>query len=370
MKESDNMTVQQMRRKRRKIRREIKYGLVAIFAIIFIVLIFLVVIPLIDQMRLSSMGYSRESAKNIVSQKLTKTVLSRDYSAAFDANMLENVEVGDYLELYFVAEELDETDILLYDRLIALTYEQEEVLKAFGSLTFKEITPLLIFNAVDDIDLYITDVMQNREQEVFTLTNTYTEHYERIQEISDPEMTNVLLNKYYAVSNTYEPELSEMTVQYASSGQRMQIEAYQAFMKMADALKSDGLGGIYVYSGYRSYETQDRIYNNYVKTKGLKWADSYSARPGHSEHQLGLAVDVTATKSPSSPFETTPEYSWLSENAYKYGFILRYPETKEIITGYAYEPWHYRYVGVELAQQVYTSGLTYDEYCMLYDIAK
>ena len=364
------MTVQQIRRKRRKIRREIKYGLVVILAIVFIVLIFLVVIPLIDQMRLSSMGYSRESARNIVSQKLTKTVLSRDYSAAFDANMLDNIEVGEYLELYFVAEEIDEVDILLFDRLQALNYTEEEVLKAFSLLSFKEITPLLVFNMVDDIDLYISDVIQNRDQDVFTLTNTYTEYYENIKVISEPEAINVLLNKYYMVSSTYAPQLTEMTLQYASSGQKLQIEAYQAFMKMVDAMKSDGLGGIYAFSGFRSYETQDRIYNNYVKTRGLKWADSYSARPGHSEHQLGLAVDVTATKSPSSPFETTPEYIWLNEFAYKYGFILRYPENKEIITGYAYEPWHYRYVGEELAQQIFLSNLTYDEYCMLYDLAK
>jgi len=363
------MTAQRFRRKRRRVRREIKYGLVVLLSIALIILVFTVVIPLIDQMRLSSMGYSRESARNIVSQKLTKTALSRDYSSAFDANMNNNIIVGDRLELYYVTTEVNDDAILLYDRLQGLGYKSEDVLKAFAALHFKEITPLLVFNNVTDIDTYITDVINNRGSEVFTLTSSYTVHYQDINQIADPAALDTLVNKYHQMASNYLPEVVDMSLQYASSGQSLREDAYQAFISMVKAMKTDGLSGIYVYSGYRSYETQENIYNRYVTRNGQEWADRYSARPGHSEHQLGLAADVAAVSNASGGFDKTEEFTWLMTNAYKYGWILRYPEDKEVITGYGYEPWHYRYLGIDLATKVYESGLTYDEYCMLYQIS-
>ena len=104
---------------------------------------------------------------------------------------------------------------------------------------------------------------------------------------------------------------------------------------------------------------QKNLYNNYVKRDGAQNADRYSARPGYSEHQTGLAFDINYA---DSRFEGTDQAIWLAENAYKYGFILRYPEGKEHITGYMYEPWHYRYIGVENAAKIFASGLTLEEY--------
>lgn len=116
---------------------------------------------------------------------------------------------------------------------------------------------------------------------------------------------------------------------------------------------------MWVCSGFRSYTVQKNLYNSYVRRDGAENADRYSARPGHSEHQTGLAFDINYA---DDRFKGTPEASWLAENAYKYGFILRYPEGKEPITGYMFEPWHYRYVGVENAAKIYASGLTLEEY--------
>ncbi len=116
-----------------------------------------------------------------------------------------------------------------------------------------------------------------------------------------------------------------------------------------------------IVSGYRSYVTQRNTYNNYVARDGQAVADTYSARPGHSEHQTGLAIDVNSLL---VSFENTPEGQWLKDNCYKYGFILRYPKGKDSITGYMYEPWHFRYVGNSLAEQLYNSGdwITLEEY--------
>ena len=115
-------------------------------------------------------------------------------------------------------------------------------------------------------------------------------------------------------------------------------------------------------------EHQQSLYDRYVARDDIEEADTFSARPGFSEHQTGLTVDMSAVGDGSglSKFEETDEFVWLSQNCQEYGWILRYPSGKEQITGYTYEPWHYRYVGPDLAKKVVASGLTYDEYYLLY----
>lgn len=137
-----------------------------------------------------------------------------------------------------------------------------------------------------------------------------------------------------------------------------ETEATPYLWKMIEAAKADGIT-LWMKSGYRSYYDQQYIYNNYVKRDGQAEADTYSARPGHSEHQTGLAYDLNST---SNDFADTAEAKWIAENCYKYGFILRYPKGKEEITGYIYEPWHVRYLGVEKATEVYESGLCLEEF--------
>ena len=137
-------------------------------------------------------------------------------------------------------------------------------------------------------------------------------------------------------------------------------ETYEHFKEMQTDIEVLGLN-IWIQSGYRSYNFQNGLYNNYVNRDGKDAADTYSARPGHSEHQTGLAFDLNTI---SSDFAYTPEGKWIHNNAYLYGFILRYPEGKENITGYMYEPWHLRYVGKELAAKLYNNGdwITLEEY--------
>ena len=116
-------------------------------------------------------------------------------------------------------------------------------------------------------------------------------------------------------------------------------------------------------TAYRDYNFQSILYNNYVNSDGKTLADTYSARPGYSEHQLGYSFDLTNEDyADFSEFEYTDEYKWLQENAYKYGFILRYPKDKEYITGYVFESWHYRYVGNDISTYIYENDITYEEY--------
>lgn len=135
-------------------------------------------------------------------------------------------------------------------------------------------------------------------------------------------------------------------------------EARAAFDRMAAAAKAEGLN-IYIASGFRSYEHQTRTYSRYVYYDGQANADTYSARPGYSEHQTGLAFDMNSV---DDSFAGTPEALWVNEHCHEYGFIVRYQKGKEDITGYQYEPWHVRYLGVENATKVFESGLTLEEY--------
>ena len=184
--------------------------------------------------------------------------------------------------------------------------------------------------------------------------------YCNVRMIQEPSATGVLVNKYNFLSSVYKPELVPMSTWYATYNAYMHPEAYEWFVKMVDDARSEDLK-LYCVSAYRFYSYQNSLYQRYVWRDGRDLADTYSARPGYSEHQTGLAVDIN-TASSSAHFENTPQYQWLSENSWKYGFILRYPEGKQHITGFIFEPWHYRYVGLETAKAIHESGLTYEEY--------
>ena len=172
----------------------------------------------------------------------------------------------------------------------------------------------------------------------------------------------ILVNKYYALSSGYTPALETLGGPYGSG--QLEPTAAWAFRAMVDAAYQDGIS-LYSVSPFRSYATQNALYNGYVARNGFSAAERFSARPGHSEHQTGLAVDINVAAS-SAHFENTAEYAWLIANCHRFGFILRYPAGKEYITGYLYEPWHYRYVGESVATAVMSSGLTYEEYYAYY----
>lgn len=121
-----------------------------------------------------------------------------------------------------------------------------------------------------------------------------------------------------------------------------------------------------VNSSYRSYKDQEEIYNDF-KTVSLKYADSYAARPGHSEHQTALAIDITSLEhKQAEEFNESEEYAWLKDNCHRFGFILRYPEGKEYLTGYSNESWHFRYVGIDAATTIHNENITFDEYYAYY----
>ena len=138
---------------------------------------------------------------------------------------------------------------------------------------------------------------------------------------------------------------------------------YNQFCKLSSAAAQEGLT-IYLSSGFRSYDYQAQIYNNYCARDGQAAADRFSARPGYSEHQTGMVIDVNW---PGDSFNGTPEAEWMAENAHRFGFVIRFPQDTEEVTGYKYESWHIRYVGKDVAKYIYDNGLVLEEYLGILD---
>ncbi len=191
--------------------------------------------------------------------------------------------------------------------------------------------------------------------------------YENTEETDISKDTLMIVNKHYKIPDNYTPEnliyVDDWEYGYWNL---IRADVYEEFKKMSKAAKKDNVT-LFIASPYRSYNEQKVIYNSYVANDSVKNADTYSARPGFSEHHTGLAMDLIPEFGLDlDTFENSDGFKWMQENGYKYGFILRYPKDKEYITGYIYEPWHYRYVGVDVATTIKNEGLTFEEYYEYY----
>jgi D-alanyl-D-alanine carboxypeptidase len=180
-----------------------------------------------------------------------------------------------------------------------------------------------------------------------------------LHSLDEPSSVWVIVNKKRPLPATYTPEsLTPL------GGASLQADAATALTKLLSGAKKEGIS-LKVISGYRSYASQQSVYSGYVQTDGQANADTYSARPGHSEHQTGLAADLGNASGNCDLeicFGTTPGGVWLAAHAHEYGFIIRYAEDKTPITGYQYEPWHIRYVGSELSAELHKAPQPMEEF--------
>ena len=198
----------------------------------------------------------------------------------------------------------------------------------------------------------------NTEEIVWRVNNNLDkEKYKFDVIVSDCNNLYVIVNKYFKLAEDYcPPDLVEV------DGSLMREAVAEAYVKMRDAAQKEGFS-IRVTSAYRSIEDQRNIYNNWLLKAPAEVVDETCARPGYSEHHTGLAVDVEGSIKGGRNISKTPEAAWVKENCHKYGFILRYlPETVEI-TGYASEPWHLRYVGVQVSTDMRDKNVkSFEEY--------
>ena len=284
-------------------------------------------------------------------------------------------------------------------KLLELKYTEQEVDSFMNKLTddeqkdlisrgYNEFYPCFIHSEYfiySKLDLYMENVI-TKEKDFFKYHGTEGYDYDKLIGIvnshanEEPYSSDrksdiskgyaMIANKHYQLGDYAPEDLVAIPWKYrygdANTKIELREEAYNKYIEMWEAANTDG-HYLLALSGYRSKKEQEKEYNYYKNNKGEKYADSIAARPGWSEHQTGLAIDIYSKENgDASTFDQSASFKWLSENSYKYGFILRYPKGYESITGYHYESWHYRYLGVELAKEVHDSGLTYDEYYAFY----
>lgn len=363
--------------KKRKRKFRLKKIWLYLIPIILVTSIVLLNINTIRNILLSKItGYNKETVEVFIENNIYNEIKEYEYSQTLET--IINTEyynekyLKDYLEITYINNDnfLKNTSLLL-DK----GYSSTDINNIFNKLTNESINILIENNYIKDITNIISinyfhennleRYIKYYESETLDIETLLTyvnigldnEYYTNVTNIEDQENIEILVNKYYKLDSTFVPK----NLQSVSYGRGQLIkEAKIAFDEMCEAAKKENIS-IYGGSGYRSYDYQLNLYNRYVALDGITEADTYSARAGHSEHQTGLAMDVLNGKWDYIA-ETDKEYTWLINNSYKYGFILRYPEGKEKITGYIYEPWHYRYVGIELATEITNLNITYEEY--------
>lgn len=318
---------------------------------------------------------------------------TKKYSKTLETAVIENNYKKEYFDEYLDINYVEENNFINnINKLLDLGYKNkdintfyEKVPKSIDVITsnkydkniinyisldyFKEenLDRYIKYDFIDTKSVYDTTILKEKYnyEDTVTFVNAYLDkdYYSNDIPLSKDKASklDVIVNKYYKLDKDYEPEdLTIINSKFASGTQKLRKEAADKFEEMASDMLKENLK-IYAGSTYRSYSYQEGLYNRYVKKDGFKEAETYSARAGYSEHQLGLAVDIVNGKW-NYLSEGDKEYTWLVNNSYKYGFILRYPHESEYITGYVFEDWHFRYLGIELATKVHESKLTYDEY--------
>lgn len=362
---------QQRPKKYKKIKKSVLAIMIGCASVIFLIFF----LQFKHHQALGKLGYTKTQIQNMKKLKIDNLILKNEWYSAYLAQSIEDNSVRlDYLNLYLVVDNITEDTLLLYHRLLDKGYTEETVLSLFQQLKFFEMTPLLLFDLQSDPKAYIEDVTSHRDvnsQDSFTLTNSYYTPYTNAQASQRLNTPSMLVNKSFYLASTYVPSnLVDMSIKYAASGLQLNQEAYDAFKEWVNKALSlqDEISGVsavrfYAVTGFRTYEKQESLYQQNANQEGTNTA----IRPGFSDHQTGYAVDIAATSNPDKlPFAQTQTYQWAIDNASTYGFILRYPANKESITNYTSEPWHFRYVGRELAEKITASKLTFDEYYMLY----
>ncbi len=320
--------------------------------------------------QVTKLGYQTVALKPFKKLQLRQTIIKKgEYSKALEKAVLNKNYQKELFNLYFIKEEITEAEIILYKKLSDLKqYLETELNHLFSELDYRELTPLLVFEKLEDIEVYIDDVKENRyrNENSFYLTNDYLNKYHNPSLIDTDLDILMLVNDKNQLPEDYlisdlvmipnECRLKEMT---------LRAEAQKAFVSLCHDIESAGYK-IASKSAYRSYQDQANIYQDNVAKYGVTTAEEIATRPGFSEHQTGLGVDIASlSSSENQNFSESATVRWLNENIHHYGFIFRYPKGYESITGISQDLWHLRYIGVEAATKFQTLDLTFDEYFYL-----
>lgn len=225
------------------------------------------------------------------------------------------------------------------------------------------------FFIYENLDKYLDYKKSNKETDntkIVSIINTEANidwmDNERETDTSKEEL--MLVNRMYGLDSKYTPEdIITIPIKYAYSGIKIKNSILDSIISLIDAAKEEGYTFVVSY-GYRTYKEQKKLYDSYANSYGKASADEYVARPGHSEYETGLSFDLEPYKDMSKVknIKELEEYSWLRDNAHKYGFIFRFESDKEYLTGFSEDPWRLRYVGVDAAEMMYNEKICFEEY--------
>ncbi len=352
-----------------------------------IVLVLLGVVLLgiyVTKQDLSSLGYSDQAISRIFRK--------------FKIGYVKNVGKNKTLNKAFESKEYQEDNLAIYQQ---ITYQPHADLIANINTLLekgyqpKEISLILARGSNSDVTAFAKKEKVKYLEEFFSIDYAKLANYDRYVAYQDKEnedaqltvlyvnmdfdkeeyvdpviLTNfdeyTLVNKHRQLSSDYVPKQLKTFKQEVVKSEET-VKAHQkvveAFDQMQKAALADGVS-LMINSGYRSYQEQEEVVATYLQAYGKNYVDNYIAKPGFSEHQTGMSIDV-ASKT-KNIFIESEEYRWMMDHAYEYGFILRYPKSKEEITGYKCEAWHYRYVGKKIANYIKKNNITYDEYYVMF----
>lgn len=366
--------------KKRKLK--LKKPFVIILKIIFIVILVFLGMLLFYSYQVkdvSKLGYDKEASKNILLLGKKDAIKSYEYSDTLNAA---------FKSKYYKDANLDSYSKIKYQ-------DQKNIIKNINTLIDKgysnsNISLILAHGNDDDVSEFAKRDKIKYLEEFYSLSYAKLKYYDRYVKYSsetgeDEETTvlfvnlsmdtddyvnpvktsafsiDMLVNKHYKLDEDFVPDdLVEFDQEYCNDEvQEGNREAVVAFKNMYEAAKKEGLG-LVINSSYRSYQDQENICNTFKDLYGEGYVTKYVALPGFSEHQTGLAFDIGSTS--SKVFAESKEYEWMKENAYKYGFILRFTKSNAYITGFRSEPWHYRYVGKKIAKYIYENDISFEEY--------
>ncbi len=328
---------------------------------------------------LLELGYSKEASKNILFGFKKAAVLAigknKTLNAAFESSDYQEKNFDSYSKITYQKQEHLIQNI---NRLLKKGYSNQNISMILSHGTDKEVMDFakrdkiryleefysFPYAKLSYYDRYVQYSDQTGEDEentvIFVNLDMDKEAYTDSTLVSHFS-TTMLVNKYRYLDSSFLPEkLEKISDQYTNGEEQMAAKvAVDAFIKMYRAAKREGLG-LVINSSYRSYQQQQEICDTYASLYGNSYVEKYVAKPGFSEHQTGLSFDIGSTS--SDIFAQSKEYEWMMDNAYRYGFILRYPKKDEDITLFRNEPWHYRYVGEKIASYIHEHQITFEEY--------
>ena len=365
------MKEKEIKKKKKKFKKKI----IALIALIIVIV--MLINPVTSIFKLMNKGYTFGSSFKIYTIGETSRVLDSDYSETLNEVISDDTFEKKYLGNYLKTDFYDYEDFLVNMKTwFDLGYVPDDV-NIINKWNNKELNIKVSEKYINDIAVYLSYNFFKVEK-LDRYLNYYNGDYkDTIVKVNigldkkfyeDPTIIKeyspvMIVNKYNKLDSSYEPNNLVKLDKCSDGEQYLASDAKEAYDKLCTAATKEGLK-LGVTSAYRSYNSQQEVYATYLKSNGQDYVNQYVATPGYSEHQTGLALDVKSTV--SSPFKSTKEYKWMLNNAYKYGYILRYPEDKEEYTGYNPEAWHFRYVGEEAAKYVYENDITYEEYYAMF----